>query len=99
MQGTVLSGSKNVFVVESEDNTIRHCSIKGKKLKNSLGYYNPLAPGDIVEIQIDELSNELGQILSFVPRKNEFVRWNVKGRAPQLLAANLDYLMIVTTPD
>ena len=52
-----------------------------------------------MEIQIDELSNELGQILSFVPRKNEFVRWNVKGRAPQLLAANLDYLMIVTTPD
>ena len=99
MQGTVLSGSNNVFVVECEDNTIRHCSIKGKKLKNSLGYYNPLAPGDIVEIQIDELSNELGQILSFVPRKNEFVRWNVKGRAPQLLAANLDYLMIVTTPD
>jgi ribosome biogenesis GTPase len=34
-----------------------------------------------------------------VPRKNEFVRWNVKGRSPQLLAANLDNIIIVTTPD
>ena len=27
------------------------------------------------------------------------MRWNVKGRAPQLLASNLDYLILVTTPD
>ncbi len=58
-----------------------------------------MAPGDRAEIQPDELDEESGQILSLVPRKNEFVRWNVKGRAPQLLAANLDYLLIVTTPD
>ena len=99
MQGTVLSGSNNIFTVECDDNVIRQCSIKGKKLKEVKGYYNPLAPGDVVEIQPDSLDNEIGQVISLVPRKNEFVRWNVKGRAPQLLAANLDYLMIVTTPN
>ncbi len=97
MLGIVLSGSNNFFSVECEDGIIRQCSIKGKKLKDSQGYYNPLAPGDRVEIQLDQLKQDMGQILSLQGRTNAFVRWNVKGRAPQLLAANLDYLMIVTT--
>lgn len=99
MQGTVLGGSNNFFEVECEDGIVRQCSIKGKKLKESKGYYNPLSPGDIVQIDADEQTVAEGQILHLVPRKNEFVRWNVKGRSPQLLAANLDHIIIVTTPD
>ena len=99
MQGLVLSGSNNIFQVECEDSIIRQCSIKGKKLKASMGYYNPLSPGDYVLIEEDKLVETEGQIIDLVPRKNAFVRWNVKGRAPQLLAANLDYIVIVTTPD
>ena len=33
------------------------------------------------------------------PAQRFFSRWNIKGRAPQLLAANLDHLILVTTPD
>ncbi len=99
MNGLILSGSKNVFEVECDDGITRDCTIKGKILKDVEGYYNPLAPGDIVVIEEETLEDEKGQILSLVPRKNEFVRWNIKKREPQLLAANLDYLLIVTTPD
>lgn len=99
MIGTVLGGSNNFFDVECEDKITRQCSIKGKKLKASEGYYNPLAPGDKVLVSCDEESTTKGQILDLMPRKNEFVRWNVKGRAPQLLATNLDHIVIVTTPD
>lgn len=99
MQGLILSGSKNVFEVECDDGLIRSCSIKGKILKDVEGYYNPLAPGDIVNIDDSTMEEEKGQILSHEPRKNEFVRWNIKKREPQLLASNLDYLLIVTTPD
>ncbi len=99
MQGKILNGSKNVFEVECDDGLIRDCSLKGKVLKASEGYYNPLAPGDVVELNGATLENDKGQITDLVPRKNEFVRWNIKRRQPQLLAANLDYLMIVTTPD
>lgn len=98
MYGKVLSGGSNIFAVECDDAKTRQCSIKGKKLKEAEGYYNPLAPGDMVEVLPDELDDLRGQVLSLVPRRNEFVRWNVKGRAPQLLAANLDNLIIVTTP-
>lgn len=99
MQGLILNGSKNIFEVECEDGIIRDCAIKGKVLKAGEGYYNPLAPGDIVELDDSSLEDDKGMIVDLVPRKNEFVRWNIKKRQPQLLAANLDYLMIVTTPD
>ncbi|MCH5295488.1 MAG: ribosome small subunit-dependent GTPase A [Treponema sp.] len=99
MQGLILNGSKNVFEVECDDGIVRGCSLKGKILKAGEGYYNPLAPGDRVVLDDSTLEREKGLITDLVPRRNEFVRWNIKRREPQLLAANLDYLMIVTTPD
>lgn len=99
MQGLILNGSKNVFEVECEDGITRDCPIKGKILKESDSYYNPIAPGDIVTLDDETLEEFKGQITGLVPRKNEFVRFNIKKRQPQLLAANLDYLLIVTTPD
>ena len=98
MQGIVIAGTNNLFEIECEDGVNRFCSIKGKILKSDKEYYNPLAPGDIVEIETDSIDELKGQIINLVPRKNEFVRWNVKGRCPQLLAANVDYLILVTTP-
>ena len=99
MKGTVLAGSNNLFTLECEDGMERNCTIKGKMLKASKDFYNPLAPGDVVEFEPDELDSKKGQILDLVDRKNTFLRWNVKGRCPQLLASNLDFLVLVTTPD
>lgn len=99
MHGIVIAGSNNTFEVECEDGIVRKCNIKGKKLKDVNGYYNPLAPGDNVEIEPDELDEKQGLLVKLLERKNEFARWNVKGRAPQLLACNLDHVICVTTPD
>ena len=42
--GTVLSGSNNIFEVETSDDNenkvIRVCSLKSKRLKNEKKYYN-----------------------------------------------------------
>ncbi len=99
MQGLILNGTKNIFEVECEDGYIRDCSIKGKILKSDADYYNPLAPGDVVELDDSSIEEEKALIVSVVPRRNEYVRWNIKKRLPQLMASNLDYLLIVTTPD
>lgn len=99
MHGLVLNGSKNVFEVECEDGITRDCSIKGKVLKQDRDYYNPIAPGDIVELNEETLEEKKGQIIGIQERRNEFVRWNVKKKLPQLMACNLDYILIVTTPD
>lgn len=99
MQGLILNGTKNVFEVECDDGITRNCAIKGKVLKASENYYNPLAPGDQVVLDSDSIEEDKALICDLLPRKNEFVRWNVKKRQPQILATNLDYLLIVTTPD
>ena len=99
MKGLIIAGTNNLFTIECDDEVTRNCTIKGKVLKSDKQFYNPLAPGDIVEIEVDPLNDAKGQILSLEPRKNTFLRWNVKGRCPQLLASNLDYLILVTTPD
>jgi len=98
IQAVVLCGSNNSFDVETDDGLVRLCSLKGKKLKDCGGCYNPLAPGDRVEILPDELDPARGQIVSLVKRRNRFERWNQKGKSAQLLAANLDYVVCVTTP-
>jgi len=67
------------------------CRIKGKVLKDSGGYYNPIAPGDMVEV-------EDGLILGLEKRRNLFARFNQKGQAPQILAANVDLVLCVVSP-
>ena len=99
MKGLIIAGTNNLFTVECEDEVIRNCTIKGKVIKTEKEFYNPIAPGDIVEVEPDELNDKKGQLVSLEPRRNTFLRWNVKGRCPQLLASNLDYLILVTTPD
>ena len=102
LTGTILDGSNNVFDVACEDDDGIHqwqCTLKSKRLTTDTSYYNPLAPGDRVIIAPVGSDDKKGQILSLVPRKNAFVRWNVKGRCPQILAANIDNLLLVTTPD
>ena len=99
MKGTVIAGTNNLFTVECDDEITRNCTIKGKVIKTEKEYYNPIAPGDLVEVEPDSLNESKGQIVSLEKRRNTFLRWNVKGRCPQLLASNLDYLILVTTPD
>ena len=99
MKGTVIAGTNNLFTVECDDEITRNCTIKGKVIKTEKEYYNPIAPGDVVEVEPDSLNESKGQIVSLEKRRNTFLRWNVKGRCPQLLASNLDNLILVTTPD
>jgi len=75
------------------------CRIKGKKLKAPGRSYNPIAPGDRVEVIPDALDPCGGMIASVLQRRTRLLRWNKKGRAPQLLAANADLAVCVTTPD
>ena len=64
MKGVVIAGTNNLFTVECDDEVTRNCTIKGKVIKTEKDYYNPIAPGDIVEIEPDELNEEKGQVVS-----------------------------------
>jgi len=99
--GLVLRGSRNIFTVrpnteQSGQHTIE-CRIKGKVLKIAEDHYNPIAPGDQVKIEINPAQPETGMIIGLEERKNFFSRFNQKGNCPQLLAANVDLLLCMTS--
>jgi ribosome biogenesis GTPase len=105
MRALVLRGSRNIFNVRApEGDLVLECRIKGKILKGVEEFYNPLAPGDWVEVEPDPAHPGKGLILALEPRRNRFTRTNQKGRglhrsaASQLLAANLDLILCVSTP-
>lgn len=97
MTGLILKGTNNAFSVECKDGIIRTCTIKGKVLKSCEGFYNPLAAGDFVHIEPDIHSHDEGVILDVIERKNCFLRKNPKSNLPQLLAANVDVLLCVSS--
>jgi len=101
MNGTILTGSRNIFTVRSDegDNIASdiECRIKGKILKGAEDLYNPLAPGDRVKVELDTGHPGKGMIIALEERKNVFSRFNQKGGAPQLLAANVDLVLCMTT--
>jgi ribosome biogenesis GTPase len=84
------SGGRKVVTVLVEKGTLE-CRIKGKILKNAEGFYNPLAPGDRVTLEGE-------MIVALEGRKNYFSRFNQKGSCTQLLAANVDQVLCMTTP-
>ncbi|MCL2806224.1 MAG: ribosome small subunit-dependent GTPase A [Treponema sp.] len=97
IKGLVIRASHNIMIVRSGDEEIE-CRIKGKVLKGCENFYNPLAPGDLVMVE-QKSANESALILSVEKRRNFFSRYNQKGAASQLLAANVDLVLCVTTPD
>jgi ribosome biogenesis GTPase len=96
-RGLVIRGSRNIFTVRpeaKEDGAAPaeiECRIKGKVLKDAADMYNPLAPGDLVTV-------DTGMILGLEKRLNQFSRFNQKGGTSQLLAANIDMVLCLTTP-
>jgi len=98
-RGMVIRCSRNSFTVQTVDGASVECHIKGKVLKDSGRFYNPLAPGDTVNIEEDAGHPETGRVVSLEKRRNIFSRFNAKGQAPQLLAANADAVLCLTTPE
>jgi ribosome biogenesis GTPase / thiamine phosphate phosphatase len=101
LKGLVIRGSRNVMTVKV-DNIELECRIKGKVLKGAEIFYNPLAPGDIVVIERQKNTNtarDSALILSVEKRRNLFSRFNQKGSLSQLLAANVDLVICICTPD
>jgi ribosome biogenesis GTPase len=108
MRGLVIRGSRNIFMVrvlgEGAPGEEIACRIKGKVLKGVERYYNPLAPGDRVSFEADPAHPGTGLILALEERRNVFTRLNQKNLGShrsalsQLLAANVDLVLCVTTP-
>jgi len=102
IKGFVIRASHNIMTVrivntDGMPETLE-CRIKGKVLKGNGNFYNPAAPGDFVFVERQKNTANNALILSVEKRRNYFSRYNQKGAAGQLLAANVDLALCVTTP-
>jgi ribosome biogenesis GTPase / thiamine phosphate phosphatase len=99
LKGLVIQGSRNIMTVRiTTEEGIKNieCRIKGKVLKSGEDYYNPIAPGDRVNVEWQKNENT-ALILSVEDRRNLFRRFNQKESLSQLLAANVDLVLCVCT--
>ncbi|MDR3020059.1 MAG: ribosome small subunit-dependent GTPase A [Treponema sp.] len=100
LKGLVIRSSHNILIVKVDTKDGQkelECRIKGKVLKTSEEYYNPIAPGDWVMIEYQKDLNA-ALVLSIEDRKNVFSRFNQKEDTSQLLAANVDLVLCICTP-
>ena len=96
LQAIVLWGANNIFslrTVEPNPSDVE-ARIKGKVLALTEDEHSPLAPGDVVELEITAEGN---RIISRLDRRNRVFRWNRKREKPQTIAANVDQLFIVAS--
>jgi ribosome biogenesis GTPase len=96
MKGHILFGVNNIYTASVSGKQML-CRIKGKILQDDSDYYNPIAVGDYVEITQDALSDTNGTITSRYERKNTLIRYNNKKNVPQVIAANVDTIVCVTS--
>ncbi len=97
-RGTVLFGINSIYTVLLPDGAEVLCRIKGKVLASDERAYNPVAPGDEVEIARDPKDPATGMLVKALPRRTVLARWNGKGRARQVIAANADLAVCLTSP-
>lgn len=93
MVGTVLRSINNIYSVRTAEGNEYSCRIKGKRLEEAEGDYNPIVAGDSVEIE--PYSSTEGLVVHRLPRRTMFQRWNVKKQSNQTICANMDQIVCV----
>lgn len=93
MRFHITKSINNLYTALSEEGEVYTLRIKGKKLKNSEGEYNPVVVGDYVEAVPYSINEAL--ITSVEARRSKFMRFNFKDEANQTICANQDITAIV----
>ena len=84
------------YLVKADNGSILECRLKGKIRLEDRKTTNPVAVGDIVELQMDEDGSN--QIVTILPRKNYIIRKSINlSKQAHIIASNLDQAILVAT--
>lgn len=96
MQGLVMKSTGSWYLVKADDGSIIECRLKGKIRLEDRKTTNPVAVGDIVELQRD--GDGSNQIVTILPRKNYIIRKSINlSKQAHIIASNLDQAILVAT--
>ncbi len=97
MRALVTKSTGSWYQVVNERGEAIDCRIKGKFRIKDIRTTNPIAVGDIVEIEMEPEQNT-GVIIKLIPRKNYIIRKSINlSKQSQIIAANLDQAFLIVT--
>ncbi len=98
MTGTVTKSTGSWYNVRLDNGTVVPCRIIGKFKQDNLKLTNPIAVGDLVRIEMENLQESKGIIKAIMPRKNYVVRQSPRKKHQlHFLASNVDQVLIIVT--
>lgn len=99
MKGIVYKSTGSWYTVKSIEGDFYECRIKGKFRIRDIKSTNPVAVGDSVVFDIEQMGDEtLGIITEIEDRKNYIVRKSVKlSKQTHIIASNLDQVFLLVT--
>ena len=96
MTGLVMKSTGSWYAVRAENGEVMECRLKGKIRLDDRKTTNPVAVGDIVEVERDKDGSN--QISKIYPRKNYIIRKSINlSKQAHILASNLDQAILVAT--
>lgn len=97
MQGIVLQSTGSWYKVLLADREELECRIKGKFRQDDIGSTNPVAVGDIVDVEHEE-GLKTGIITEILPRNNYIIRQSPRKKwQKHIIAANIDQALLMVT--
>ena len=97
-KGLVMRSTGSWYEVQSADNEMYRCRLKGKFKIQGIKTSNPIAVGDRVVFETDGEEEGCGIISKIEPRENYIIRKSVHKTAHgHILAANVDQAVLIAT--
>jgi len=97
ISGIVIKTTGSWHTVKTDSGLEIPCTIKGKFRLKGIRLTNPVAVGDLVDVQWDE-DQDFGVIKTIQPRRNYIIRKSINlAREAHILAANIDQAVLVVT--
>lgn len=97
MQGLVIKSTGSWYQVVASDGNNYDCRILGRFRIKDIKTTNPIAVGDVVEIEV-EPDQSTAVIKKLHPRRNYIIRKSINlSKQGQIIAANLDQALLVVT--
>ena len=99
MVGVVYKSTGSWYTVKAENGEFFECRIKGKFRIQGIKSTNPIAVGDVVEFNIEQLGDDtVGTIHRIDDRKNYIIRKSVNlSKQTHIIATNLDQVFLLVT--
>ncbi len=100
LQAIIFKSTGSWYIVKTiVENTFWKCRIKGKfKIDKNITSTNPIAVGDVVEIEVENEGEQSAMIVKIVDRKNYIVRVSPHNKNLQhIIASNIQQALLIAS--